>query len=171
MLVVAAEGVDDAMRAAWAEERSALGPRAAAVELVETGAAVLLEAREISSKLEEQTRFLEGCLFFEPEARRAAARFLEWVNDVAARAAGDPVPKAAVTLCTPDYEEFLEGQREEMPRVERFGVAGMFEIAHDVARIPRTAPSPHFPSKRIRAYVTRDVTGAVAAVALESWSS
>ena len=46
MLVVAAEGVDDAMREAWAEERFALGPRAAGVELVETGASVLLEARE-----------------------------------------------------------------------------------------------------------------------------
>ena len=43
VLVVAAEGVDDAMREAWEEERSALGPRAAGVELVETGAAVLLE--------------------------------------------------------------------------------------------------------------------------------
>ncbi len=46
VLVVAAEGVDDAMREAWKEERSALGPRAAGVELVETGAAVLLEAKE-----------------------------------------------------------------------------------------------------------------------------
>ncbi len=169
MLVVAAEGVDRAMREAWEEERSALGPRAAGVELVETGAAVLLEALEISSKPEERTRFFEGCLFFEPAARRAAARFFEWVNDVAAQKAGVAVPKVAVTLCTPDYEDFLEGQREGAPRVERFGAAGMFEIARDVARSARAAPSPHSPSKKIRAYVTRDVTGAVAAVALESW--
>src|ERR1019366_5343484 len=116
VLVVAAEGVDDAMREAWAEERSALGPRAAGVELVETGAAVLLEAPEIFSKQEGRTRFLEGCIFFEPEARGT----------------GDAVPKMAVTLCTPEYEDFLEergdfleGQREEAPRVERFGAAGL----------------------------------------------
>jgi hypothetical protein len=130
---------------------------------------VLLEALEISSKPEERTRIFEGCLFFEPAARRAAARFFEWVNDVAAQKAGVAVPKVAVTLCTPDYEDFLEGQREGAPRVERFGAAGMFEIARDVARSARAAPSPHSPSKKIRAYVTRDVTGAVAAVALESW--
>jgi Beta-ketoacyl synthase, N-terminal domain len=175
MLVIAAEGVDRATREAWEEERSALGPRAAGVDLVETGAAVLLEA-QILSKHERRTRFLEGCLFFEPEARRAAARFLEWVKEVEARAAGDALPKANVVPCTPEYGDFLEGNREdflerkgeEAPRVERFGAAGMFEIACDVARIARTAPSPHSPSKKIRAYVTRDVTGAVAAVALES---
>ena len=96
VLVVAAEGVDDAMREAWEEERSALGPRAAGVELVETGAAVLLEAEEISSngeeKSRERVRFLDGCLFFEPDARRAAARFFEWVKDVEARAGGDARP-------------------------------------------------------------------------------
>ncbi|MGZ5425781.1 MAG: beta-ketoacyl synthase N-terminal-like domain-containing protein [Thermoanaerobaculia bacterium] len=170
MLVVAAEGVDDAMREAWAEERSALGPRAAGVELVETGASVLLEAGEIASKPEERTLFLEGCLFFEPEAWRAAARFFEWVNDVAARAGGGASPPAAVTLCTPYYEVFLEGEEGDATRIERFGAAGMFEIARDLVRIAQTAPSPYSPSKKIQAYVTRDVTGAVAAVALESFS-
>lgn len=184
MLVVAAEGVDRATREAWEEERSALGPRAAGVELLETGAAVLLEAAEIFSKQEGRTRFFESCLFFEPEARRAAARFFEWMNDVEARGAGDALPKAAVTLCTPEYEDFfeeredfLEGQREEAPRVERFGAAGMFEIARDIARIAPTVPSPYSlskkipvpsSSKKIHLYVARDITGAVAAVALES---
>jgi hypothetical protein len=140
---------------------------------------VLLEAAEIFSKQEGRTRFFESCLFFEPEARRAAARFFEWMNDVEARGAGDAVPKMALTLCTPEYEDFLEGQREEAPRVERFGAAGLFEIAGDVARIARTAPAPHSlskkslvfsPSKKIHVYVTRDITGAVAAVALEFFS-
>ncbi len=180
VLVVAAEGVDGAMREAWEQERSALGARAAGVELVESGAAVLLEAPEIFPKQEERTRFLEACLFFEPQMRRAAARFFEWMKEVAARGSGGAARKAAVTLCTPDYEgffegrkereDFLEGEREEAPRVERFGAAGMFEIARDVARIAQTAPSPHSPSKKIHLYVTRDVTGAMAAVALESSS-
>jgi hypothetical protein len=176
MLVVAAEGVDEATREAWEIERSALGPRAAGVELVETGAAVLLAAPGIFSKSEERARFLEGCLFFEPDARRAAARFFEWMDDVVARGPGDAVPPAVVTLCTPEYGDFLEGKREKAPQVERFGAAGVFEIAHDVARIAPMAPSPHSlskkslvssPSKRIHLYVARDVTGAVAAVALE----
>ena len=83
MLVVAAEGVDDAMREAWEEERSAFGPRAAGVELVETGAAVLLEAKEEEIASEERlpARYVSGTLFFEPDARRAAARFFEWVKE------------------------------------------------------------------------------------------
>jgi hypothetical protein len=171
VLVVAAEGVDDAMREAWAEERLAFGERAAGVELVETGAAVLLQAEEISlngeEKREHRIRFVEGCLFFEPDALRAAARFFEWMKDALARETGDAAPPAAVTLCTPEYEDFLEGYKGKEPRIERFGAAGVFEIARDVARIARTEPSPHSPSKKIRAYVTRDATGAVAAVALE----
>lgn len=170
MVVVAAEGVDDAMREAWAEEKSALGPRAAGVELVETGASVLLEAREtgeISSNERLPARYVSGTLFFEPDARRAAARFFEWVNEAATQGMGEAAPPAAVALCTPDYEDFLERQREETTGIERFGAAGMFEIARDVARIAGTEPSPHSPSRKIRVYVTRDVTGAVAAVALE----
>jgi hypothetical protein len=177
VLVVAAEGIDDAMRAAWEEERSAFGPRASGVELVETGAAVLLEAREISSngeeKSQERIRFLEGYLFFEPDARRATARFHEWLRKVEVRAVDD-ARRAAVSLCGPDYEDFLEGNKEDeeekAPRVERFGAAGVYEIARDVARIAQAAPSSYSPSKKIRAYVTRDMTGAVAAVVLESSS-
>jgi 3-oxoacyl-[acyl-carrier-protein] synthase II len=172
ILVVAAEGVDDAMREAWAEERAALGPRAAGVELVEAGAAVLLEATEIRSKQEGRARFLEGCLFFEPDARRASARFFEWMNNVQAKAGGN-ARLAAVSLCTPDYEDFLEGEERreiDAPSIERFGAAGLFEIVRDVARIARTAPSPHSPSKKIHLYVTRDITGALAAVALEFFS-
>ncbi len=164
VVVVAAEGVDAAMREAWEEERLAFGERAADVELVETGAAVLLEARE------HGIRFVEGCLFFEPDARRAEARFFEWMKEVEARA-GEGARPAAVSLCVPDHEDFLEGYEEKKPRIERFGAAGLFEIACDVARIARTEPSPHSPSKQIHLYVTRDMAGAVAAVALEFFSS
>jgi hypothetical protein len=175
VLVVAAEGVDDAMREAWAEKRSALGPRAAGVELVETGASVLLVAQEeeIASEKRLAARYISGTLFFEPDARRAAARFFEWMKEVEEPGEGEAVPPAAITLCTPDYEDFLEGDegREiDAPSIERFGAAGLFEIARDVARIARTEPSSHSPSKKIHHYVTRDVTGAVAAVALESFT-
>jgi hypothetical protein len=166
VLVVAAEGIDDAMREAWEEEKSALGPRASGVELVETGAAVLLEARETS----DLPRFLEGCLFFEPDARRAAARFFKWMRGVEERVGGRATPPA-VTLCTPRYEDFFDGnskkENEKGPRVERFGAAGMSEIAHEVARIASASPPSYPPSKKIRVYVARDTTGAVAAVALE----
>jgi hypothetical protein len=167
VLVVAAEGVDDAMREAWEEEKLAFGERAAGVELVETGAAVLLQAE----KREDRICFVEGCLFFEPDARRAAARFFEWVNAIEGRGTGDAATPAAVTLCTPEYEDFLEGYREKKPRVERFGAAGMYEIACEVAARRAQAAdalSPHSPSKKIHLYLTRDITGAVAAVALES---
>jgi hypothetical protein len=178
VLVVAAEGVDDAMREAWEEEKRALGERAAGVELEETGAAVLLVAggEEGSSAKTGGMRFLEGCLFFEPDARRAAARFFEWMKGVEARAGGGAAPPA-VTLCGPAYEEFLEGnsereiERANEPRVERFGVAGLYEIAHEVAARraqPAVQPPPHSLSKEIHLYVTRDTTGALAAVALES---
>jgi hypothetical protein len=179
ILVVAAEGVDDAMRVAWEEEKLAFGERAAGVELVETGAAVLLEAEEISSNGEERKkeriRFVEGCLFFEPDARRAAARFFEWINAVAAREAGYATPPE-VTLCTPLYEDFLEGNRgkgEEHRPIERFGAAGVYEIACGMAARSAeaaAAPPPYSPSKKIRAYVSRDIAGAVAAVVLESFS-
>jgi hypothetical protein len=174
VLVVAAEGVDDTMREAWAEERSALGPRAAGVELVETGASVLLEAREISSNERFPARYVSGTLFFEPDARRAAARFSGWVKDVEARAGGEASPEAAVTLCAPDYEDFLEGEEGEAPRIERFGAAGLYEIALEIAaRRAQAAVEPlsASPSRRIHLYVTRDITGAVAAVALQSDSS
>ena len=176
VLVVAAEGVDDAMREAWTEERSLLGPRAAGVELVETGAAVLLEAEKMEDR--DHIRFVEGCLFFEPDARQARARFFEWMKEVEARAGEDARP-AAVSLCVPDYEDFLEGEEggggdpSRIERLERFGAAGLYEIASDVAArraLATDALSTHSPSKKIHVYVTRDVAGAVAAVALEVFS-
>ncbi len=173
VLVVAAEGIDDAMRAAWEEEKLAFGKNAAGVELVETGAAVLLETGEIASHERSPVRYVSGTLFFEPNARRASARFFEWLRKAEGRA-GDEARRAAVSLCGPDYEDFLEGNKEEekasAPRAERFGAAGVYEIACDVARMARATPSSYSPSKKIRAYVTRDMTGAVAAVALESSS-
>ncbi len=176
VLVVAAEGVDDAMREAWTEERSALGPRAADVELVETGAAVLLEAKEEELSSEERfpARYVSGTLFFEPDARRAKTRFFEWVKEIEARGRDDAAPPAAVIVCAPDYEDFLEGEEGDAPRIERFGAAGLYEIACEVsARRAHAAdlPSTHSPPKKICLYVTRDITGAVAAVALEFLSS
>jgi 3-oxoacyl-[acyl-carrier-protein] synthase II len=186
VLVVAAEGVDDAMREAWEEEKLAFGKTAAGVELVESAAAVLLEAeREEKEKKDEEkmsaVRFLQGCLFLEPDAQRASARFFEWMKGVEARAGGEASPPA-ITLCTPAYEDFLEGntgreieiERTSEPRAERFGVAGLYEIAREVAARRAQAagvPSSHSPSKKIRAYVTRDTTGATAAVLLEFSSS
>jgi len=175
VLVVAAEGVDDAMREAWEKEKLAFGERAAGVELVETGAAVLLEAKEgeegSASEKRIPARYVSGTLFFEPDARRASARFFEWMRQIAAQGSGEAEPPAEVLLCTPEYEDFLEGEERDAPRIERFGAAGMFEIARDIARIAPTMPSPHSPSKKIHLYVTRDVTGAVAAVAIEFFSS
>ena len=176
VLVVAAEGIDDAMREAWEEEKAAFGKRAAGVGLVESAAAVLLEARETS----DFPRFVEGCLFFEPDARRAAARFFEWMKSDVARWGGDAAPPAVI-FCGPSYEDFLEGNTQEErdggggvangPRVERFGASGLYEIAREVAARRAQAahqPSPHSPSRKIHLYVTREMTGAVAAVALES---
>jgi hypothetical protein len=154
-----------------------LGPLAAAVELVETGAAVLLEARETeetSSKEGLPARYVSGTLFFEPDALRAKARFFQWVNEIEARGTDDAAPPAAVILCATNYEDFLEGEEGDAPRIERFGAAGLYEIACEVsARRAHAAclPSSLSPSKRIHLYVTRDITGAVAAVALELFSS
>ncbi|MFI5119935.1 MAG: beta-ketoacyl synthase N-terminal-like domain-containing protein [Thermoanaerobaculia bacterium] len=177
ILVVAAEGFDDSMREAWAEERSALGPRAAGVELVETGAAVFLEAKEEETASEQRlpARYVSGTLFFEPDARRAKARFLEWVKEIEARRAGEAEPPA-VKLCTPEYEDFLEGEerRGDPPRIERFGAAGLYEIANDDAARRARAAGEHpldSPFRKIHVYVTRETTGAVAAVALEFFYS
>jgi beta-ketoacyl synthase-like protein len=180
VLVAAAEGVDDTAREAWEEEKLVLGERAAGVDLVETGAAVLLEAQEeeIASEKRLPARYVSGTLFFEPDARRAKARFFEWVDETAAEGEGEATPPAAIALCTPDYEDFLEGNRGNplrIERLERFGAAGLYEIACEVSarRAPAAdAPSSsHSPSKRIHLYVTRDIAGAVAAVALELFSS
>lgn len=177
VVVVAAEGVDDLMREAWEEERSALGPSAAGVELVETGASVLLEvgeAEEISSNERLPARYVSGTLFFEPDARRASARVLEWARDFGTQGGAGLTPPAVVELCSPAYEDFLEGEERGgeggSRRIERFGAAGLYEIARDVtARRAQAAnqPPPRSRSRKLHVYVTRDVTGAVAAVALE----
>ena len=135
---------------------------------------MLLEAGEIASNERSPVRYVSGTLFFEPDARRASARFFEWVRKAEVRAGGD-ARRAAVSLCGPDYEDFLESNKEEekanAPRVERFGAAGAYEIACEVASRRAQAADelpPHSPSKKIlRVFLVRDITGAVAAVALE----
>ena len=120
VLVVAAEGIDDAMRAGVGRRDLLSDPVLRASSWSRQARQLLLEAEnffEWRRKSRERVRFLDGCLFFEPDARRAAARFFEWVNGVEARA-GENARPAAVTLCTPDYEDFLEGYREKEPRVD-----------------------------------------------------
>jgi hypothetical protein len=173
ILVVAAEGVDDAMRAAWEEEKTVLGERAAGVELVETGAAVRLEAEEWSH---DHVRFVDGCLFFEPDARGAEARLFEWLRGVEEQAGGG-AREADISLCVPACEDFFEGKRrkesEKEACLERLGASGLYEIACAVAGRRASAAdalSPPSLSKKMRAYITRDMTGATAAVVLESSS-
>ncbi len=174
ILVVAAEGLDAATRAAWEEEKAAFGERASGVELAEAAAAVLLVADDDNPGGRLGVRYVAGTLFFEPDARRAEARVLEWIGEIAARACGRSASPTVIP-CGPLYEAFLEGdrgkERSAEPRIERFGAAGVYEIARAVAFRSAPAPpepDPSSPSRQIfLAYVTRDITGAVAAVIME----
>ena len=55
-------------------------------------------------------RYVSGTQFFEPDARLASARFFEWLRTAEERAGGGAA-SPAVSLCRPDYEDFLEGNR------------------------------------------------------------
>jgi hypothetical protein len=138
ILVVAAEGIDDAMRESDAS-------------LVESSAAVLLEAeeeegeKEISLRGEGKAVFVEAVLTFDPDSRREASEerledFLEGVGLGGALGSGGAV-------------------------IERLGATGLWEIALDVA-------PPSSPSKKIlnRRYIARDANGSCAAVTLAFFS-
>jgi hypothetical protein len=152
ILVVAAEGIDDAMRAADAT-------------LVESSAAVLLEAEEEENEEEEEktssskkkrAAFVEATLSFvaEPQRVRFEERtedFVEGVGSGGARGGGGAV-------------------------IERLGATGLWEIASDLAASRNApaaeAPLAHPPSKKIpsRRYVVRDVNGSRASVTLAFFS-
>ncbi|MBK9063778.1 MAG: beta-ketoacyl synthase chain length factor [Acidobacteria bacterium] len=139
ILVVAAEGIDDAMREADAT-------------LVESSAAVLLEAEEEENEEEEislskrkRAVFVDAALTFDPDPQTARFEekredFLEGVGLGGARGGGGAV-------------------------IERLGATGLWEIARDLAE-------PHSPSKKIRnrRYETRDAYGSCAAVTLAFFS-
>ncbi len=137
ILVVAAEGIDEEMREAWGREN--LGRT-----LVESAAAVLVEAEEGEIPLMGRmgARLLRSELTFEADARRAAFEenedFLEGVSEGGARESGGAA-------------------------MERLGASGLWEIAADLAR-------PHSPSKKIRRYTALDPHGSRCAVTLEFFS-
>lgn len=145
ILVVAAEGIDDAMREAFLRENPGS-------QLVESSAAVLLEAEEEENEEEEislskrkRAVFVDAALTFDPDPQTARFEekredFLEGVGLGGARGGGGAV-------------------------IERLGATGLWEIARDLAE-------PHSPSKKIRnrRYETRDAYGSCAAVTLAFFS-
>lgn len=150
ILVVAAEGVDDAMRNAFERENPGR-------TLVESAAAVLVEAEETKISLRERVgaRLVDASLTFDADAGQGRAEengdFLEGASGGGARGEADTV-------------------------VERLGASGLWEVASDLAaaaaRSARTeeAPGAHSPSKKTHQYVARDVHGSRAWVTLEYFS-
>jgi hypothetical protein len=144
ILVVAAEGIDEEMRRAFARENPGRS-------LVESAASVLVESEE-----EERARGRVGARFirsefgFDADSQRGTSKknddFLEGVGAGGARAGGGAV-------------------------IERLGASGLWEIAQDLeaARSASAAgvPPPHSPSQNIHQYVVRDVHGSRAAVTFE----
>ncbi|HEY3348992.1 MAG TPA: beta-ketoacyl synthase N-terminal-like domain-containing protein [Thermoanaerobaculia bacterium] len=148
ILVVAAEGIGDALREADAT-------------LVESSAAVLLEADEEG---EEEI----------PSSKRGRAVFVE------AALSFDPDPQAARFEERP--EDFSEGVGQGGARggggavIERLGASGLWEIASDLAASRSAsaadAPSTHSLSQKIRnrRYEVRDAHGSRCAVTLAFFS-
>ncbi len=133
ILVVAAEGIDGTTRAAWERENPG-------VTLVESAAAVLVEAEEedSSSKREPGTAlFVNAQLTFEG---REDEDFLEGVGQGGVRG-------------------------REGAEIERLGATGLWEIATELAQ-----PRPRLPSRKIHRYVARDAHGSCASVTLECFS-
>jgi hypothetical protein len=148
ILVVAAEGLDEAMRAAWGRENPGR-------TLVESAAAVLVEAEEEKNSLRGRVgaRLVHSELYFEDDAQRGSSEerpedLLEGVSEAGARD-----DRGAV--------------------IERLGATGLWEIAEESVRLHERAagaPRPHSPSKKIQQYVVRDAHGSRAAVTLEFFS-
>ena len=158
ILVVAAEGIDEEMRRAFARESPG-------TMLAESAAAVLIEGiEEDEILLSKRGRpiFVGASLTFEGSPRAAMPEedhFLEGVGRGAARGGGGAVI-----------------ERPGAPGVERLGASGLWEIASDVAagaaRSVATAgdPSAHSPSRKIHRYTVLDVHGLRAAVTLTFFS-
>jgi 3-oxoacyl-(acyl-carrier-protein) synthase len=125
VLVVAAEGIDDAMRAAWERENPG-------GTLVESAAAVLVEGREEEEEISAEER-------------------------------------GTVALARAELT-FEAAAQEDMPRVERLGASGLWEIAEDVIAERLGAPRASSPSKQARRYTVRDVHGSCASVTLAFFS-
>jgi hypothetical protein len=182
ILVVAAEGIDETLRAAFAGENPGR-------TLVESAAAVLVEAFEEEREERDSSRGRVGAelihaeLTFDGGARRGTFEedrgtedFLEGVSDAGARGGGGAVI-----------------ERPGAPGIERLGASGLWEIATDIqgllAPAPAPAPAPanrgapgeasavdalqpHSPSKKIRIhrYKVLDVHGSSAALTLAFFS-
>jgi len=65
---------------------------------------------------------------------------------------------------------FEAAAQGDMPRVERFGASGLWEIAVDVIAARLGAPRAPSPSQQIRRYTVRDVHGSCASVTLAFFS-
>jgi 3-oxoacyl-[acyl-carrier-protein] synthase II len=177
VLVVAAEGIDDAMRAAFLRENPA-------ATLVESSGAVLLEAEEEQKEGEEEISlskrkrvlFVGADLTFADEGAAETTEerpedFLEGVGRGLARGSGEAVKgRVGASGIEPSGA----------PRIERLGASGLWEIARDVLAFtdatgggaPVDAPDPHSPSQKIRnrRYTARDVHGSHVAVTLAFFS-
>ena len=156
IVVVAAEGIDEEMRRAFARENPG-------ATLVESAAAVLVEGiEEHESSLSERGRaiFVGAALTFGAPARTKTSKedlFLEGVGGGGARRGGGAVI-----------------ERSGAPGIERLSVSGLWDIARDLEAARRAEaagePQPHSPSKRIHRYVSLDVHGSRAAVTLAFFS-
>lgn len=164
ILVVGAEGIGEALHAAWERENPGR-------TLVESAAAVLVEGREEeedSSSKRGTAVFVGAELTFEPAARRETSE--ENGGDVLERVSGGGAGG------------------EGGAAMERLGASGLWEIAADLAAAAASAaeaheeaselasaagaPGPFLPSKKLRnrRYVVRDVHGSCAAVTLAFFS-
>ncbi|MEO6326902.1 MAG: beta-ketoacyl synthase N-terminal-like domain-containing protein [Thermoanaerobaculia bacterium] len=73
------EGLHEAMRQAWREERSRYGEAASGIEAQEAAAALVLSPQD--PERPSGPRLDGGTLFFEPDAGRAAERLVAWVAE------------------------------------------------------------------------------------------
>ena len=164
----AAEGLNDAMREAWTEEKKTFGPRGRDVELVETGAALVLERgdqrEDRSSEERARARVISGTMFFEPEPRSALARLRDWAKDALFEEGKDEI-----FLASPDLEGLADSAA--MPALiclegkkERLGASGPWAVARALARVGSRFPSS--PSRK-SLVVVREPGASLAAVALE----
>jgi hypothetical protein len=168
-LVVAggAEGLNTAMREAWNEERKAFGERGRSVDLVEAGAALVLERENGASKERTLGRFLAGTTFFEPEPQDAIRRLREW-----AKAAFFEEGKDEILLASADLEGLLDAEGTQAlicleGKKERLGASGPWAVARALARAGFRSPSSLSKKSLV---VVREPGASLAAVALELFS-
>ena len=174
VLVVAAEGIDDTMREAWARENP--GRQRSSRRLRRCSwRGSRRKKEEISSSQRERTAlFIEAALTFDPAAGRETPeeRREDFSEGAGAREARGG--RGAVI------------ERPGAPGIERLGASGLWEIAEDLSELAASAarpagpsgapaadaPQPHTPSKKIRIhrYVVRDVHGSRASVTLAFFS-